>query len=212
MGPLSREDVRLSSARRTDLVRAVVVQGQESFRMWEVMFAGLLDVDYQRLSGRTGPGAGRPAKVYRRTRRDFSVTLPPRDYEFAGRIHADAVAEAQSSGRDLSEAVAAAARVAGRQLGAVIKERVGARPSDVVARTAVLDVLRERGFEPDEQPDGTVRLRNCPFHLLAQRQTELICGINHSPIEAALVESGAGCFDAVLQPDPDTCCVRLTGD
>lgn len=171
---------------------------------------GLLDVDYQRLSGRSGPGAGRPAKVYRRTRRDFSVTLPPRDYEYAGRILADAVAEAQSSGRDVSETVAAAARVAGRQLGAVINERVGANPSTADTRSAVLEVLREHGFEPDEQRDGTVRLRNCPFHLLAQRQTDLICGMNHRLIEAALAETGASCFDAVLQPDAESCCVRLT--
>src|SRR5215212_6524176 len=42
---------------------------------------GLLEVDFQRRSGRQGPGAGRPAKLYRRARREFDVSLPPRDYE-----------------------------------------------------------------------------------------------------------------------------------
>ncbi|MEO6653289.1 MAG: hypothetical protein ABIP17_11595 [Ilumatobacteraceae bacterium] len=82
---------------------------------------GLLEVDYQRLTGRTGPGAGRPAKVYRRTRRDFTVSLPPRDYEFAGRLLADAVVEAQATGGDVSDAVAAAAAAAGRQLGRLMR-------------------------------------------------------------------------------------------
>ena len=74
----------------------------------------------------------------------------------------------------------------------------------------LLEVLREHGFEPVEHHDGTVRLRNCPFHLLAQRQTDLICGMNHRLIEAALGEADPGCFYAVLQPDADSCCVRLT--
>lgn len=171
---------------------------------------GLLDVDYQRLSGRTGPGAGRPAKMYRRTRRDFAVTLPPRDYEFAGRLLADAVTEAQSTGGDVAEAVDAAARTAGRQLGQIIKDRAGRGAGDA-ARSATLDVLRERGFEPDERDDGTVVLRNCPFHLLARRHTDLICGMNHCLLTAALDEAGGGAFDAVLEPDPDACCVRLHG-
>ncbi|MGB3031563.1 MAG: transcriptional regulator, partial [Candidatus Microthrix parvicella] len=64
---------------------------------------GLLDVDYQRLTGRTGPGAGRPAKVYRRSALEFDIALPPRDYELAGRLLADAVVDAQSSGGDISE-------------------------------------------------------------------------------------------------------------
>lgn len=171
---------------------------------------GLLDVDYQRLSGRTGPGAGRPSKVYRRTLRDFSYSLPPRDYEFVGRMLADAVASAQSSGDDVSQTVTGAARTEGQNLGAAINERFTATASAVDAQSTVLEVLREHGFDPEEQSDGTVRLRNCPFRLLAQRQTELICGMNHQLLDAALEAADAACFDAVLQPDPDCCCVRLT--
>ncbi len=170
---------------------------------------GLLDVDFQRLTGRSGPGAGRPAKMYRRTRREFAVTLPPRDYEFAGRLLADAITRAQSTGGDVAAAVDDAARTAGRQLGDVIRDRMGSHRSTAAARAATLEVLREHGFEPDQRDDGTVLLRNCPFHLLAQRHTDLICGMNHGLIDAALGEIGGDAFDAVLQPDADTCCVRL---
>src|SRR5687768_18495624 len=52
---------------------------------------GLLEVSFARRTGRTGPGAGRPAKLYRRASREFNVSLPPRDYELAAQIFADAV-------------------------------------------------------------------------------------------------------------------------
>src|SRR5919202_5750702 len=43
--------------------------------------AGLLDVTFERRSGRTGPGAGRPAKVYRVAPELEAIEFPPRRYE-----------------------------------------------------------------------------------------------------------------------------------
>jgi predicted ArsR family transcriptional regulator len=40
---------------------------------------GLLESEHRRLNDRRGPGAGRPAKVYRRTAAEISVNLPARD-------------------------------------------------------------------------------------------------------------------------------------
>lgn len=170
---------------------------------------GLLDVDYQRLSGRTGPGAGRPAKVYRRSALEFDIALPPRDYELAGRLLADAVVDAQSSGGDISEAVDRAAGFAGRQLGEAMRARRGRARSAASARAATLDVLQEQGYEPLEQPDGTVVLRNCPFHVLATTHTELVCGLNHGLIKAAVAQVDDSGFDVRLEPDSNLCCVRL---
>src|SRR5918999_3156386 len=42
----------------------------------------LLTTGYRRPEGRTGPGAGRPAKVYV-AQGEVSVSVPPRDYELA---------------------------------------------------------------------------------------------------------------------------------
>ncbi|MEO6126089.1 MAG: transcriptional regulator [Ilumatobacteraceae bacterium] len=170
---------------------------------------GLLDVDFQRLSGRTGPGAGRPAKLYRRSLRDIVITLPPRHYELAGRLLADAVADSQSTGVDVGRAVAAAAAAAGRRMGEEMRDRMGRRRSADGARDAALQILSEQGFEPVEDDDGTVLLRNCPFHLLAQHQTELVCGMNLCLISAALDELDSSGFEATLEPDPEMCCVRL---
>src|SRR6266513_2112102 len=41
---------------------------------------GLLEASYARPAGRTGPGAGRPAKLYRRGDREFVTRTPARDY------------------------------------------------------------------------------------------------------------------------------------
>ncbi len=170
---------------------------------------GLLEVEYQRLTGRTGPGAGRPAKVYRRTRNEFTVSLPPRDYEFACRLLADAITEAQTTGCDVSDAVAATAAAAGRQLGRMMKARLGGGRSAHDESSTVFEVLREHGFEPLERDDRTVLLRNCPFKIVARRHTQLICGMNHGMISAALDEMGASDVQAVLEPEADGCCVRL---
>src|SRR6476661_2344927 len=48
-----------------------------AFHLDRLVAAGLLEVEYRRRSGRTGPGAGRPAKFYRRTRGlNVDLSLP----------------------------------------------------------------------------------------------------------------------------------------
>ena len=58
---------------------------------------GLLEVEYRRPAGRTGPGAGRPAKFYRRAARDIAVSLPERRYELPGRLMAEAITASTAS-------------------------------------------------------------------------------------------------------------------
>jgi len=61
-----------------------------AFHLDRLVDAGLLDVTYRRLSGRSGPGAGRPAKLYLRSSRQVELSLPARRYELAARLFADA--------------------------------------------------------------------------------------------------------------------------
>jgi predicted ArsR family transcriptional regulator len=170
---------------------------------------GLLDVHYERRSGRQGPGAGRPAKVYRRARREFEVTLPPRDYELAGRMLAEAVDVSRVTGAALPAALDDAARAEGRKVAAEIETRgKGTPPTSTDRRRIALDVLEEHGYEPRTGDDGTIVLRNCPFHHLAQQHTDLICGMNLCLVNAAVEQSDAG-FEAILEPEPGACCVKL---
>ena len=172
---------------------------------------GLLEVDYQRLSGRQGPGAGRPAKVYRRARADLEVSLPPRAYELAGQLLARAADRSRTEDLPFTSALGAVAEAEGRRLAEEVRSLLQGADGRTQAtrRLAVVDVLDRHGFEPRAELDGTIVLKNCPFHRLAQEHRELICGMNHCLLHAAIEDVGRTGFAARLEPDEDACCVRL---
>jgi len=173
---------------------------------------GLLDVDFRRLSGRSGPGAGRPAKLYRRSRRELGVSLPPRDYALAGQLLAEAADRARAEGLDIDRALDDAARAHGEQLADEMRARLAGADrrgtSAAARRRAVVDVLDMHGFAPDDR-EGTIVLRNCPFHRLAQRHRDLICGMNLCLLGAAVESVDGTGLVARLEPAEDLCCVRL---
>ena len=172
---------------------------------------GLLDVDYQRLSGRRGPGAGRPAKLYRRSHRQFEVSLPPRDYELAGHLLARAADKSRSESVDITSALDDVARAEGRRLAEEVRARLLRAQEGPAAsrRRVVLDVLGHHGFEPRADDDGTVVLKNCPFHQLAQQHRALICGMNHCLLDAAIESVGQTGLVARLEFEAGLCCVKL---
>ncbi|MBV9160168.1 MAG: hypothetical protein JO281_01135 [Pseudonocardiales bacterium] len=55
-----------------------------AFHLDRLVDEDLLDVTYQRRTGRTGPGAGRAATLYRQSDHHVAVLLPPRRYDLAG--------------------------------------------------------------------------------------------------------------------------------
>jgi len=173
---------------------------------------GLLEIDYQRLTGRSGPGAGRPAKVYRRAPGEIGVTLPPRDYELAGRLLAEAAEQSRRDGVPIDTAIEHVARDQGRAMGAEARQRLGSRAGTAARRKHLFEALRDQGFEPEILDDDVTVLRNCPFHQLAQRHTELICGMNLCVLENLLDELDGTGLRAVLEPEDGYCCVRLRPD
>ena len=166
---------------------------------------GLLEVSFARRTGRSGPGAGRPAKLYRRASREFKVSLPPRDYELAARIFADAV-DSELTGR-AKAALHESAQGFGSEVAAEVERQMaGRRPAE---RAEVLEqVLAERGYEPFRDTDGVIRLRNCPFDCLADAHRQTVCGMNLALLEQAAA-SPEGTLEAVLDPRPGRCCVAL---
>ncbi|MEV4300448.1 helix-turn-helix transcriptional regulator [Microbispora rosea] len=153
--------------------------------------AGLLESAFKRLSGKAGPGGGRPAKVYRRVREERTVSLPPRDYRTLALVLAETV--------DLlggEEKAEEAARRTGERLAA--GEAAG-----------LVEVLRGRGYEPYEE-DGRVRLRNCPFHVLAESHPLLVCSMNLALCQGMLAGLGETGVVATLDPRPGECCVAFT--
>ncbi len=154
--------------------------------------AGLLDVDFARPEGRTGPGAGRPAKNYRRSDREVSVTLPARSYALLADVLATALAA------DETGSVRAAAARAAEDLG-----RAAGDAHDLDT------ALRDAGYEPAENQDGDIELRNCPFHQLAESHTEVVCALNLDLIKGMLEGRGESATRAELCPQQGHCCVVI---
>jgi predicted ArsR family transcriptional regulator len=165
------------------------------FHLDRLVDDGLLDTEFRRLSGRRGPGAGRPAKLYRRSARQFEVSLPGRSYDVAGRILAGGI-DTASDGAPLVDAVRQAAVEEGRRLA---RER-GSGP--------LVEVLAGLGYEPRDDGECVV-LNNCPFHALAERHTALVCGMNLDMLAAVVDERAEEQLRPVLDPAPGRCCVVL---
>lgn len=155
--------------------------------------AGILSVTYARPAGRSGPGAGRPAKRYARTRRELSVSVPPRNYG----LLADLLVAVMAG--DDAEAVRSAVAAEARRVG-----RVSASDHGVV------NALYEWGYEPAVTPDGDIELRNCPFDRLARSHTELVCELNLQLIQGMLEGVGESPNRAVLAPREGRCCVVVS--
>jgi predicted ArsR family transcriptional regulator len=185
-----------------------------AYHLDKLVELGLLTASYQRPEGRGGPGAGRPAKVYARSGREFAVSVPPREYELAARLLATAV-EADGS-RTSRAALHRAARRCGADLGRRSQAVGAARaagPGQAAQAAgpgqAVQAVLREHGFEPWQDQDGAVRLRNCPFHGLTADHPELVCRMNLALIEGLVDGLGAGGMRPGLSPGAGGCCVVI---
>ncbi|WP_416071890.1 helix-turn-helix transcriptional regulator [Streptomyces sp. ID05-04B] len=185
-GPVGRDEAAaaLGLARQT-----------AAFHLDRLADESLLDVVYERRSGRVGPGAGRPAKLYRRSTKQIAVSLPDRRYELAGRLLAQAVEESAATG----EAVRQVLHRKAEELGAGLGESGGA---------VLCDVLERYGFEPHRE-EGAIVLGNCPFHALAREHTQTVCGMNLHLLRGVLRGLGESGYAACLSPGPGRCCVRL---
>jgi len=175
------------------------------YHLDKLVESGLLTASYRRPPGRSGPGAGRPAKVYARSGGEFTVTVPPREYELAARLLVRAVAS-DRSGRSRDALHAAA-----QQLGAELGRRCwpgGARGEGL--QQALETALSEHGFEPWQDDGGTVRLRNCPFRRLAELQPDVVCGMNLALIEGLVAGLRAGGLNPMPDPKPGHCCVVIS--
>jgi len=171
-----------------------------AFHLDKLVEAGLLEVGYARLANRPpGPGAGRPAKLYRRSESQVEVSLPPRSYVEVGALLAEAV---ERSGADLT-----LQRVAHERGRAVAGLRDGGSVGGIGNGEDMWEVLREWGYEPDER-DAEICLRNCPFHALAQQFPPLICGMNLALL-SGLAEGAGWPVTAQMKPEKGHCCVSL---
>lgn len=155
----------------------------------------LLQVEYRKLGGKTGPGSGRPSKLYAVAQAEISVSVPPRHYDLAAALLAAAVQRSIDTGENVEQSLAAVAHGEGRRLGA--------------EAGSIHQLLRTTGYSPEPDGEGGTIMANCPFHRLSQDHTGVVCSLNGSLLGGAL----EGCADAVhdLAPDAEIshCCARL---
>ena len=185
-----------------------VARHTAKFHLDKLVEEGLLDTDFKRLSGKQGPGAGRPTKLYRRSTRELSVTVPERHYDLAGHLMAQAIEAATESGNAVVDALHDVAAEMGATLADQTRRAAGSRPSRASIVKASCATLGALGYEPRRR-DGTITLANCPFHALAREHTELVCGMNLALIGEMVEHSGDGKLTARLDPGEDRCCVTL---
>ncbi len=189
--PVGRDE----AAKALGITRALA-----TFHLDRLAEGGLLESDYRRLSGKSGPGAGRPARVYWRARRVFAVSLPDRRYERVADLFASALEQLGDGGPP--PALRESAARMGEQLGRSADRRAS-------AATRLLRTLEQAGYEPFPDDAGAIRLRNCPFDALAERHRQLVCGTNLALAEGLTAGTAATAYQAVLDPQPGFCCVAF---
>jgi predicted ArsR family transcriptional regulator len=199
-GELSRD----SAADTLGLARSVA-----AFHLDKLVEAGLADVRFARLTGRSGPGAGRTAKLYRRSETEVGVSLPERRYDLAGRLLAQAVARATNDAVPVEQALRDAAVEEGRRIGETARVARGRRARRSRRSDALVATLERYGYEPHARR-GEVVLANCPFHALVEQHRDLVCGMNLDLLGGVIDGAdGTDVLDARLEPEPGYCCVRM---
>lgn len=195
--PVGREE----AARHTRITPRLA-----AFHLDRMADAGLLEVEYRRLSGRVGPGAGRPAKIYSLSSRSFSVEIPQTRYALAASMMAAALS-AGGPGADGVKSLQDAATAAGESLGGEIRRRTRAKGA---RQEAVQSKLKQLGYEPQAQESGEWTMRNCIFSELSMSHRELVCPMNAAFVTGLLDGAHVRSLHVERRKAPPGCCVRLT--
>ena len=194
---------------REDAAAAVGVPRHVArFHLDRLHDAGLLQVEYKRPTGRGGPGAGRPAKLYRPGPAEFSASIPERRYDLAGLVLTQAVATAIATDTPAAQALEEAAGEAGRAIGEAARAQADRTGEEAGSLAAALETLDAYGFSPRAEGRGYV-LGNCPFHALSAQLPEVVCRMNLALIAGALRATGARSASAHLDPAEGRCCVTV---
>jgi predicted ArsR family transcriptional regulator len=168
-----------------------------AFHLEKLLSEGFLEATYER--DEKSVGVGHPAKRYRPTGLELEVSIPPRRYDLAAEILAEAL-EADSPDPPLESLTEVAAEY-GRQVGRRTRARNGSN--------RLLTALNVIGYEPARSGDEVV-LRNCPFRHVAQARPEIICQMNLAFVAGVLTGTQSRSLHAVLSPSAERCCVVVT--
>ncbi|MBT2521882.1 metalloregulator ArsR/SmtB family transcription factor [Arthrobacter sp. ISL-28] len=168
-----------------------------AFHLDKLVDEGLLSAHYARPEGRKGgPGSGRPPKWYSASSHGFDISVPPRRHDIAAMILLRSVTTSAGSSGVSPERVLQEARRCGRSLAE------HSRDHDLAQLLSVL------GYEPNQAPDGSIDLVNCPFHELADEDRHTTCSMNLALLQG-VTEVLPGSHRAAPEQRSGFCCVRL---
>src|SRR5262245_25628198 len=175
------------------------------FHLDKMADAGLLEFEYRRISGRSGPGAGHPPKLYSVTARSFSVVIPQTRYALAASMMATALTDA-SSAADGAESLQDIATTVGHSMGDEIRKQA---PSKGARQEAVKSKLEQLGYEPRDHETGEWTLHNCIFSELSLSHRQLVCGMNAAFVTGLLGGAHVPSLHVEKRTERPNCCVRL---
>lgn len=199
--PIRRRVYRIVSASRDAVGRDHVAEvldlprSTAAFHLDRLADAGLLATESRRLTGRSGPGAGRPAKLYRRADDEIAFSIPARLYELGGGVMAEAIGRAVDEGVPVRDALRDAAERAGRRL--------------AEASGDLTEALGDAGLEPRDDGGEGVVLGTCPFHRLARENPGVVCELNHALVCGMADSTGSDPERVMLDPGAGACCIRI---
>jgi predicted ArsR family transcriptional regulator len=192
---------------RDDAATAIgIARGLAAFHLDKLADEDLLEVTYRRRDGRAGPGAGRPAKLYRRSAQEVSVSLPHRDYQLLAELLAGALDADVPP--DVGRRLADQARLTGTALAGEARRLSGRRPGRRRLMEVGLEVLGRKGFDPHSR-GGEVTLRSCPFRPVASSHRGLVCPMNRALMEGFVAGLDVREVTVSSRQGGDGCCVTL---
>ncbi|WP_445153877.1 helix-turn-helix transcriptional regulator [Arthrobacter sp. Hor0625] len=193
---------------RDDTAEALgLARSTASFHLDRLVADGLLTADFRKLGDRSGPGSGRPAKLYRAAVQEVSASVPERSYDLAAELLVAAVEESAAGGGPVGDALLRVARARGRDA------------AEAAGGTGFAGLLTAEGYRPVDDGEGGLALLNCPFHRVAQGHAGTVCAMNG----AFLAGAAEGCGEdtgrvqaldiAALrsrgEAGPAQCCARI---
>lgn len=172
--------VRASGADRTkDEVAATVGIDRRlaGFHLDKLVQYGFLEADFRRPPGRSGPGAGRPAKRYRLAEADILMALPERHYDLLATL----LLRASRGGGD-QQSLERVGYDFGFEVGVAEVAAGRAAPGASLTETmeGMVRLLSRYGFGARTEGEGGLRACACPFEELAFDDPERICGLDRA--------------------------------
>jgi len=150
------------------------------FHLDKLVQHGFLTADFRRDEGRSGPGAGRPAKRYSLADAEVLVALPERHYDLLASLLLQASRDAGAG--DAQEILERVGHDFGFEVGLAEVAAGRATPGAPLTQAVegVVRLLSRYGFAARQEGESSLRACACPFEELAFHDPERICGLDRA--------------------------------